>query len=169
MAREAFFLEFATAVRKDLPDVPLMVTGGFRTRQGLETALREKGCDLTGIGRPAVVYPRLPKEVILNPEVKDEDAIFRVKKIQPSWLMTKLGLKIVGAAADSVSYRLYISCLRDMLTCFRIGTLSECASKDRPIKPCIERIVTQSMNCKAEPLPYESHCLFLEHIFRAYP
>lgn len=102
-AREAFFLDFANTIRRDLPDVPLMVTGGFRTRQGLEAAVRDEACDLAGIGRPAAVKPLLPKEVILNPKVKDEDAVFHVKKIQASWWMTKIGLKVVGAAADSVS------------------------------------------------------------------
>ncbi|KAK6063040.1 NADH:flavin oxidoreductase/NADH oxidase [Seiridium cupressi] len=100
-AREAFFLEFANTIRRDLPDVPLMVTGGFRTRQGLEAAVREEGCDLAGIGRPATVHPSLPKEIVFNTEVKDENATFHVKKIQPSWLMAKLGLKFVGAAADT--------------------------------------------------------------------
>lgn len=102
-AREAFFLEFAHTMRREVPDVPLMVTGGFRTRRGVEAAISEGGCDLAGIGRPATVNPILPKDVILNPTVKDDDAVFHVKKIQPGWLLTKLGLKMVGAAADSVS------------------------------------------------------------------
>ncbi|KAH8194281.1 hypothetical protein TruAng_011554 [Truncatella angustata] len=104
-AREAFFLEFAHAIRREVPDVPLMVTGGFRTRQGLEAAVREGGCDLAGIGRPATINAVLPKEVIFNSAVKDEDATFNVKKIQPPWLMTKLGPKALGAAADSAYYQ----------------------------------------------------------------
>lgn len=101
-AREAFFLEFAHAIRADVPDVPLMVTGGFRTRQGMEAALREGGCDLTGIGRPACVMPHLPKEIVLNPEVKDDAAVFHVERIKTPWILTKLGIKIMGAAGDSV-------------------------------------------------------------------
>lgn len=104
-AREAFFLEFAHTMRREVPDVPMMVTGGFRTRQGLESAISEGDCDLAGIGRPAAVYPTLPRETILNPEVKDEDAAFHVEKIQPGWLLTKLGIKMIGAAADTVSPR----------------------------------------------------------------
>lgn len=103
-AREAFFLEFAQAIRKDVPDVPLMVTGGFRTRQGLEAALHDGGCDLVGIGRPACVKPLLPNEVILNKAIKDDDAVFHVQKIQPPWIATKLGIKIIGAAGDSVRF-----------------------------------------------------------------
>ncbi|KAF7529940.1 hypothetical protein G7054_g9696 [Neopestalotiopsis clavispora] len=104
-AREAFFLEFAQAIRKDVPDVPLMVTGGFRTRQGLEAALHDGGCDLVGIGRPACVKPLLPNEVILNKAIKDDDAVFHVQKIQPPWIATKLGIKIIGAAGDSAHYQ----------------------------------------------------------------
>lgn len=104
-AREAFFLEFAHAIRADVPDVPLMVTGGFRTRQGMEAALREGGCDLTGIGRPACVMPHLPKEIVLNPEVKDDAAVFHVERIKTPWILTKLGIKIMGAAGDSAHYQ----------------------------------------------------------------
>ncbi|TVY85843.1 NADH-dependent flavin oxidoreductase, partial [Lachnellula willkommii] len=51
--RESFFLEFAQTVRKEFPRLVLMVTGGFRTRVGMEQALESGGCDLIGIGRPA--------------------------------------------------------------------------------------------------------------------
>lgn len=103
LAREAFFIEFATAIRREFPDVPLMVTGGFRSRQGADAAIREEGCDLVGIARPAAIHASLPKDTLMNPEVKDEDALIRIKKIQASWLMSKLGIKVVGAASDTVS------------------------------------------------------------------
>ncbi|KAI1869680.1 uncharacterized protein JN550_005661 [Neoarthrinium moseri] len=104
LAREAFFIEFAATIRKDLPDVPLMVTGGFRTRKGAEAALQDEGCDLIGVGRPACVEPALPNKLILNPKIADDDAVFQVKKIQPPWLLTKIGFKAIGAAADSAFY-----------------------------------------------------------------
>ncbi|KAI0127398.1 NADH:flavin oxidoreductase/NADH oxidase [Xylariales sp. AK1849] len=100
-AREAFFIEFANSVRKHLPEVPLMVTGGFRSRKGMEAAMVEGSCDLVGLGRPAILNPTLPKNTILNSEVKDEDANLYVKKVSPSKLLTMTGLKMVGAAADS--------------------------------------------------------------------
>ncbi|KAK6851311.1 NADPH dehydrogenase [Apiospora arundinis] len=104
-AREAFFLEFASAVRGEIgSDVPLMVTGGFRSRAGMEAALAGGGCDLIGIGRPATVKPAFPKELLLNPDVKDEDASLFVEKIQPGWFLKKTGVHALGAAADSVHY-----------------------------------------------------------------
>ncbi|KAJ2967109.1 hypothetical protein NQ176_g9828 [Zarea fungicola] len=51
LAREAFFLDFALAIRSHFPGVPLILTGGFRTRAGMEAALREGACDIVGIGR----------------------------------------------------------------------------------------------------------------------
>lgn len=102
-AREAFFLEFARAIRRDFPDVPLMVTGGFRSRQGMEAALETRGCDLIGLGRPAVLNPALPKNTILAATVKDEDAKLYVRKIEAPWFTKKFGLKAIGEGAATVS------------------------------------------------------------------
>lgn len=92
-ARKAFFIEFASAVRGEIGgDVPLMVTGGFRSRAGMEAALAGGGCDLIGIGPPATVNPAFPKEILLNPPVKDEDASLFVEKIRPGWFLKMTGV-----------------------------------------------------------------------------
>ena len=49
--REAFFLAFASEL-KDVVRVPLMVTGGFRTAQGMVEAIRDDGIAMIGLGRP---------------------------------------------------------------------------------------------------------------------
>ncbi|KXH26183.1 NADH:flavin oxidoreductase/NADH oxidase [Colletotrichum simmondsii] len=103
-AREAFFLEFARAIRRDFPDVPLMVTGGFRSRQGMEAALETRGCDLIGLGRPAVLNPALPKNTILAATVKDEDAKLYVRRIEAPWFTKKFGLKAIGEGAATAWY-----------------------------------------------------------------
>lgn len=102
-AREAFFIEFAKAIRSRFPQVPLIVTGGFRTRQGMETALIDGACDMVGIGRPAVLNPSLPINTVLNKEVKDEDAKLYARKIEAPWLARKLAPPAIGAGAESVS------------------------------------------------------------------
>lgn len=102
-AREAFFLDFAKAIREQFRDVPLMVTGGFRTREGMETAIKAGACDIIGLGRPAAVEPALPKEIILNKEVSDEDAKTSVKAVPPSFLSRVLGIKGLAGATDTVS------------------------------------------------------------------
>lgn len=105
-AREAFFLEFAKIIRTKFPKLPLMVTGGFRTRQGMEAALEADDCDMIGIGRPAIINPSLPANLILNPEVPDADArLFDKKRAEPHWIVEKLGMKsIVGAGAEVVRH-----------------------------------------------------------------
>ncbi|VTO88035.1 unnamed protein product [Fusarium graminearum] len=104
-ARESFFLEFAREMRAKLPNTPLMVTGGFRTRAGMEEALSEGACDLIGLGRPAIVNPFLPANLILNKEVKDDDARVYAKRIQTPWLLKKFGPKSIGSGAEIVWYR----------------------------------------------------------------
>lgn len=102
-AREAFFLEFAKAIRSSFPKVPLMVTGGFRTRQGMEAAVVEGGCDLVGIARPAALNPTLPNNIVFNSEVKAEEAKLFTKKVKVPWIMKQIGPG-VGSGAESVSH-----------------------------------------------------------------
>lgn len=68
LAREAYFLEFAEKVRK-LTDVPLMVTGGFRTETGMADALASGATDLVGLARPLVVEPDLPNRIMKGDQV----------------------------------------------------------------------------------------------------
>ena len=102
--RESFFLEFANAVREAFPELVLMVTGGFRTRMGMEAALNSRGCDLIGIARPAAVLPKLPKEIILNTEVPDKEAQVTLAPLQIPWLTRHLPVKQVGAGFQSKYY-----------------------------------------------------------------
>ena len=55
LAREAYFLEFARALRRKL-SMPIMLTGGLRSRSGMQEALDE-GVALLGVARPACVDP----------------------------------------------------------------------------------------------------------------
>jgi len=54
--REAYFLEYAREVRKAVR-VPIMVTGGFRSRTAMEQAISEDGIDMIGLARPTCVHP----------------------------------------------------------------------------------------------------------------
>lgn len=56
LAREAYFVDFAQAMKTSLK-VPLMVTGGFRTRAAMEEALRQGAAEVIGLGRPLCVAP----------------------------------------------------------------------------------------------------------------
>ena len=56
LRREAYFLDYAQKVRA-ATSLPLMVTGGFRTRTGMESALASGYVDVIGLGRPLIVCP----------------------------------------------------------------------------------------------------------------
>ncbi|KAK4041251.1 NADPH dehydrogenase [Parachaetomium inaequale] len=103
-AREAFFIEFAQAIRKEFPGVPFMVTGGFSSRGGMEKAVANGDCDLIGLARPALANPAAPNRVILNPEVKDQDATLPRKKNKVPWLAKVMGMPVVGAGVDNIQY-----------------------------------------------------------------
>ncbi|MBX7539610.1 NADH:flavin oxidoreductase/NADH oxidase family protein [Qipengyuania sphaerica] len=62
-AREAYFVDFAKAMQ-DAVSVPLMVTGGFRTRAAMEQALAIGAADVIGLGRPLCVQTDGPKQLM---------------------------------------------------------------------------------------------------------
>ena len=58
LAREAYFLEFATEIRK-VANMPIMVTGGIRRIQ-VANAVIESGVDMAGIATALAICPDLP-------------------------------------------------------------------------------------------------------------
>jgi 2,4-dienoyl-CoA reductase-like NADH-dependent reductase (Old Yellow Enzyme family) len=102
--REAYFLDFAKKVRKRYPEVPLMVTGGFRSRTAMEASFKGGACDIIGIGRPATMVPALPRLVLLNKELSDEEAKIKLKPVNMGWLMSMVPIKALGAGAQSNYY-----------------------------------------------------------------
>lgn len=103
-AREAFFLDFASAIRQTFPKLFLMVTGGFRSRLGLEHAVKSGACDLVGIGRPSVVEPRLPRSIVFNAEISDEDAKLPTKRFEQAALSRWFGMKGLGGGTETLGY-----------------------------------------------------------------
>ena len=63
IAREAYFLEYAKNIREAV-SLPLMVTGGFRSKQGIESALESDVCQIVGVGRPLCADPFCIKKMI---------------------------------------------------------------------------------------------------------
>jgi 2,4-dienoyl-CoA reductase-like NADH-dependent reductase (Old Yellow Enzyme family) len=61
--REAYFLDYAARIRK-VTRIPLMVTGGFRSRAAMEAALRSGALDIIGLGRPMCVETDLPNRLL---------------------------------------------------------------------------------------------------------
>ena len=78
-AREAYFVDFAKAM-KDAVDVPLMVTGGFRSRAAMEQAVESGAADVVGLGRPLCVATDGAKQILEGaerlPSVEDDLSLF---------------------------------------------------------------------------------------------
>ncbi|MBO9710808.1 MAG: NADH:flavin oxidoreductase/NADH oxidase family protein [Caulobacter sp.] len=60
LAREAYFVEFASEIRK-VARMPVMVTGGVRRRPVAEAALAS-GVDMVGVATALAIDPGLPRE-----------------------------------------------------------------------------------------------------------
>ncbi|MGW1490745.1 NADH:flavin oxidoreductase/NADH oxidase family protein [Streptomyces sp. NPDC002402] len=61
--REAYFLEFAERFSKEV-SVPMMLTGGFRTRQVMIDALNSGAVDVVGLARPITHDPGFPRDLL---------------------------------------------------------------------------------------------------------
>ncbi|CCF96765.1 NADH:flavin oxidoreductase/NADH oxidase family protein [Ralstonia solanacearum] len=75
-SREAYFLSFAEKVRAAV-DVPLMVTGGFRTAAGMESALASGALDIVGLARLLAIDPDAPAALL-----QGRDSAQQVRAIQ---------------------------------------------------------------------------------------
>lgn len=80
-----------------------MLTGGFRSRADAEAAIKENACDLVGVARPAAVNPKFPK--LLLEGISEENAQINLDKVRPGWLPKLLQSQILGAGAETVSFR----------------------------------------------------------------
>ncbi|TCH65746.1 NADH:flavin oxidoreductase/NADH oxidase family protein [Acinetobacter sp. ANC 4862] len=69
IAREAYFLDFAEQIRQQVK-CHLMVTGGFRTVEGMNAALDSGACDFIGIARPLAVETDLTDRLIAGHDVR---------------------------------------------------------------------------------------------------
>ncbi|WP_441958679.1 oxidoreductase [Mycolicibacterium houstonense] len=64
--REAYFLTYAERVRAHAGNVPLAVTGGFRSRSAMDQALADVACDIVGLGRPLCVDPEAARRLLAD-------------------------------------------------------------------------------------------------------
>ena len=61
--REAYFMDYAEQIRR-VCRLPLMVTGGFRSKAAMEAALASGALDVVGLGRPMCVETDLPARIL---------------------------------------------------------------------------------------------------------
>ena len=93
-AREAYFVDFAQAMQGEV-GVPLMVTGGFRSRAAMVQALEIGAADVIGIGRPMCVMTDAPHRLIdgLGQLPRYEDRLDFI----PGWLGFLKRLQVMKA------------------------------------------------------------------------
>ena len=63
VAREAYFLAFAERLRTHV-EIPLALTGGFRTAEGMTSAVKSGAVDMVGMARSLALEPGLPNRVL---------------------------------------------------------------------------------------------------------
>ena len=61
--REAYFLDYAKRIR-GVTAMPIMLTGGMRSRAVMEDALASGAVDVVGLARPMTIAPDLPARVL---------------------------------------------------------------------------------------------------------
>jgi len=71
--REAYFLDYAAAIKAAL-NIPLMVTGGFRSASVMNDAISSGKTDLIGMGRPFITEPSFAAK-LLNSTIDKAPAI----------------------------------------------------------------------------------------------
>jgi len=97
VAREAYFLEFAEKVRARV-NVPLMVTGGFRTAAGMAAAIDSGAVDLVGLARALAIEPALPQRLLsgkaplydVRPITTGIKAVDRMALMEVAWYTRQL-------------------------------------------------------------------------------
>lgn len=93
VAREAYFLDYAASVAT-VAKMPLMVTGGFRSRQGMEDALGSGAAQVIGLGRPLCVLTEGPQQ-LLDGKIDTLPSYEKTLRLGPGWLSLQSPLALV--------------------------------------------------------------------------
>lgn len=94
--RKAYFARFIPEIRPYVSHAKIMVTGGFRTVQGMTDALSNDGIDLIGLGRPLCVEPDLAGR-LLKGEVLSVSRLEDQLRIGPGLLGPKSPISLIKA------------------------------------------------------------------------
>ncbi|KAL5327177.1 hypothetical protein ACEPPN_004869 [Leptodophora sp. 'Broadleaf-Isolate-01'] len=96
--REAYYTEFAERVFQiEGSKCPIQLSGGFRSRTGMADAILSGACDLIGLGRTAVLEPDIPKRLLLNTDMTDDEAFARPHIVRGQWFSNLIPVKVVGS------------------------------------------------------------------------
>jgi 2,4-dienoyl-CoA reductase-like NADH-dependent reductase (Old Yellow Enzyme family) len=105
LAREAYFVDFAIAMQQAI-SIPLMVTGGFRSRKAMEQAIETGAADLIGLGRPLCYQPDGPQ--LLLDGALELPRIEKQLALLPPWLSFLKRIKTIrGIDGFATQYWFY--------------------------------------------------------------
>lgn len=104
-AREGYFLSFVEKVRQEV-DVPMAVTGGFRTAPGMEAAVAGGAADVVGLARTLAIQPDFPKQVLAGQQPVSKvgrlstgiKALDKMAMLDVTWYENQLAL--MGSGED---------------------------------------------------------------------
>ncbi|MDU8022463.1 MAG: NADH oxidase [Neisseria sp.] len=107
--REAFFIDYAEKARA-VSQVPLIITGGFRSQNAMEDALSSGHLDLVGVARPFALVPDLANQMqngtyqTVQTDRIQTGVAFVDKKagamLEMNWYMTQMDLIGQGKQPD---------------------------------------------------------------------
>ncbi|GHJ61250.1 putative NADH:flavin oxidoreductase/NADH oxidase [Nocardioides sp. OK12] len=100
--KEAYFAAFAARARAAADGVPIMLTGGIRTRAAMQALLDSGAVDLIGLGRPLAIDPELPAKLLAGAPGGELPA-YRLPTVagvagESEWYETQL--RRIGAGRD---------------------------------------------------------------------
>ena len=111
-AREAYFLDYASAIRQ-VARMPLMVTGGFRTREGMTAAIGDGAgsgdCDVIGLGRPLCWMPDFPRKLLTRETQDIVDLDDRLRLRERGWLSPQ-GTSVMAKALNAFAAQSWYYC-----------------------------------------------------------
>ena len=96
IAREAYFLEYAKDIR-EVMNIPLMVTGGFRTKKAMNSALKEGFCEVIGVARPLCSHPYCVQD-LLDGQIEKLPSYEERLRLGNGWLSPNSPFNLVRAA-----------------------------------------------------------------------
>lgn len=118
--REAYFIEFA-AKMKTLIKAPIVVTGGFRSSEGMEAAIASGDVDMVGIARPLTLDPDLPHKVISGKAIQSEvkplttgiSALDKAGMLEITWYEQQMA-RLAKGKKPSPDMNVYFSIVRTL-------------------------------------------------------
>lgn len=120
-AREAYFLEYAEKIRSKVKTA-LMVTGGFRSAQGMNQALEGGATDMIGLARPLAIDPAFSNKILsgeitsstIKPRITGIKAIDDMAMMETVWYARQME-RIAKGKKPKANESPFVVFLRQML------------------------------------------------------